>query len=440
MSKKWNLQDIRPVKTSSAPPHRRRKTKSGRTGAGIKAGSHNPKKDEFGVSAGPNFRLFVIIATVLIVVVVGLFIISALTGRAKIMVTPRSTEINVQSVFEAKEKPIADTLSYELMTLEKIAERQTEASGTKEVETQATGEITIHKNTPGAQKLIINTRFESPDGLIFKLFESVTVPGAELSDDGQPIPGSVKAEVYSEAAGEEYNLPPTEKFTIPGLEKDIALFNAIYASSESAFSGGFKGEQLTINESNLDVIRSELQVELTNMLQEQMLVELPAGFILFDSAMVIDFELQPPGGYNEDDLVVIKEKATLKVPLFKAEELAATIAFATIGDYQPSESVRLDDYNKLSFAYQPAVTSGDEIGNEISFLLSGRPIVIWTYDEEQLKSDLASLSRAAFNNKDGVISTYPMIINITAKVSPFWKQSLPSKVNKIEIIETLDEV
>ena len=71
-----------------------------------------------------------------------------------------------------------------------------------------------------------------------------------------------------------------------------------------------------------------------------MLAEQPADFILFTEAAVIDFELQPVAGYNEDGLVVVKEKAALKVPLFKAEELAAAIALSTIDGYQFGEAVR----------------------------------------------------------------------------------------------------
>ena len=101
MSQKWNLQDIRPIKTGSAPSRQRRKTKSSRSSTRAKTDNYRPKKDELSVPSGRSWRFFVVVATILIIVVGGLFLVSALTGRAKVMVTPQSAEVEVQSVLEA---------------------------------------------------------------------------------------------------------------------------------------------------------------------------------------------------------------------------------------------------------------------------------------------------------------------------------------------------
>ncbi len=434
MSQKWNLQDIRPSR-----PHKKRSRLISKGQAVIETHKADFNSATDHIVIGSPWRRFLLIVVGLFLITITILLVNILATGAKVIVSPLAEEVNVQAVFKAQKEPGLDVLSYEIMTLEDSTEKQVTASGKEQVSEQATGEIIIYKTTPGAQPLIKSTRFESSDGLIFKLFESVTVPGGALGESGEPVPGSVKVKVFGESVGEQYNLPPT-KFTVPGLASDSKLVKSISAVSETEFTGGFDGENLVLDEAELNTIKEELEKDLRRSLLARAGREKPAGFIFFDSAALFDFELLPVTVADYDDkLVTIKQKATLKAPLFRADQFASFIAAATIQDYQQREAVRINDYSELFFAYEQPIKEGVGISlpEELSFRLTGKPLIVWTYDEERLKADLVGISRTALDNQNGMISTYPAIKSVTARVRPFWRQSFPIEIDKIEIIERL---
>src|SRR5262249_21252828 len=91
------------------------------------------------------------------------------------------------------------------------------ASGVKNVSDKATGAITIYNAYSSApQGLAATTRFQTPDGLIFRLLHNALVPGAEIKD-GKIIPASVQANIVAEAPGPKYNVGPVPHLSIPGF-------------------------------------------------------------------------------------------------------------------------------------------------------------------------------------------------------------------------------
>lgn len=435
MTQKWNLQDIR-------PPQQRRKRGAVISRAQNSADIQIPERESELVRSYPEERIqiqdgnkkrsfgYIIAIAVFVFVIASGFVASAFMSGAEITVYPKNRTPNVNAEFTAYQTAQPGELTYELMSLEATGERQVTASGEEEVEEQATGEIEIVKTTPGAQRLITNTRFESPGGLIFKITESVIVPGAVNG-----TPGTIRAEVYSDGTGEEYNLAPT-RFTVPGLASDRALFESIYAESARSFTGGFSGPRFSINESELQTATQGLQIELRDTLLARLPNEKPAGFAVFDDAVSITYESLPPVQYG-DDLVTIKEKATLQVPIFKADDFAEYLAAATIPGYE-MEPVRIDNQDALTFQYTSATTSSSDLTavDEIEFRLSGRPLIVWTYDSGRLKTDLMGAAKTAMPS---VLSGYSAINGAEAVVRPFWQRSFPDELTKIKIIEVVEE-
>ncbi len=79
------------------------------------------------------------------------------------------------------------------------------------------GFISIYNAYSAApQKLVAQTRFETKDGKIFRIQNPVIVPGVKMSGT-KLTPSSIKVNVVSDAAGEEYLIGPSY-FTIPGFQ------------------------------------------------------------------------------------------------------------------------------------------------------------------------------------------------------------------------------
>ncbi len=426
MEKKWNLQDIKPAE-------RRRPARS--TAQKVSEMERTVDENPAPRRAAPesqnkrrtNKKGLIAGTLVLLVVAVAVFSFAAATGQTTVTVFPRWREPTVNAVFEANSQLSESNLVYEVLTLEAEGEREVTATGQEEVEEQATGEITIYKKTSGEERLIKNTRFESPDGKIFRITESAVVPGGTSEN-----PGSVVAQVFADEAGPEYNLAANTQFKVPGFkESDLTeLYDSIYAVNQSDFTGGHRGPKFTIDDAELQAATESLRTELREALQGRVSNERPAGFILYDSSITFTYQALP-GEDIGNNKVLLKEKAILRAPMFKNEDFAAFIAAATIPGYE-NESVKIADPSALTFEYAADTNfSGSET---FSFKLLGRPQVIWTYDQEQLKRDLAGGSQTVLNT---VLGGYPAIEKANATIKPFWKSSFPDNPEEIEIIEEL---
>ena len=134
--------------------------------------------------------------------------IISLFGGATVTVVPKSESVTATSdtVFTAKSNPSTGELGFQVLTITKQASKEVAASGEEKVERKATGTIVIYNSADKtAQRLIKNTRFEAPNGLIYRVSESVVVPAVK-TENGKSVPGSVEATVYADEAGDKYNI------------------------------------------------------------------------------------------------------------------------------------------------------------------------------------------------------------------------------------------
>jgi len=435
MTQKWNLQDIRPANSrpvKSKPESTRPNSRPTRpeTAPHFQADRSNEQ-----LSNSPNkrrsYRQLLIVGGLILAIFATSFAVSVFTSGAEVTVYPKVRQMTMDADITAYPDQQAGELAYEILTLEATGERQVTASGQTDVQTQASGQITITKTTPGSERLIKNTRFATSDGLIFRIEESVVVPGA-VGDS----PGTIVADVFADEAGEEYNLASGIRFTVPGFQEGgfTELFNAIYAVNASDITGGYDGPQYTIDDTELADARQSLQAELRNSLVDRVEEERPADFKLFLDAIAITYRPLPAVEYGED-LVTIKEVATLQVPLFKQSDLATYIAAQTVVGYD-AQPVRIDNLDDINFTYSQATTSEAQLSTleAIDFNLSGQPKIVWTFDAEKMKLDLVGMERTALI---AALTEYPGLEKGEAKIRPFWKQSFPKEINKITITEVL---
>jgi hypothetical protein len=444
MSHKWNLQDIRP-----AEPRNRRQTprpentqSHSRPAGATHASSAQDREDipsiviEDGNKKGKSRLLLSFI--IFVVIVGGATALSALLGKTELTIYPEFREPNINADFTAYPDKREDSLSYEILTLEATSEAQVKASGQVQIQEQATGLLTISKTTPGAERLIKSTRFRTPEGLVYKIQESVVVPGAVRNEAGSFTPGTIQAKVFADEVGENYNIDANTSFDIPGFQEGgyTALFEAITAKNTQPFSGGFDGPQFQIDESELSTARQALQIDLRNNLLARIENEKPADFIAYPDAVAITYTQLPAVEYGQD-LVTIKEQAILQIPLFQTTDLGSFLAQETIATYE-GNPVRVDDPSVLKFTYTAASTSRSVIANEpsLSFNLSGKPLLIWEYDIESLKKDLITLPKTAINN---AVLAYPGIDGARVRITPFWQRTFPEDPEDILVIEELKQ-
>ena len=439
MDKKWNLQDIKPAKRPArAPRHSApmeseiRPTSHSHSEEPERVAPQQPRKSK----GSGRSHILVAVVVVVLFVIIG-FALSALMSGAKVNVFPRFREPVVNAAFEAKKQAAAGDLAYEVMAFEAEGERQVAATGQEQVTEQATGKLTISKNTPGSERLIKNTRFAAPNGLIFRITESAVVPGATTDSAGNTVPGTVVADVFADEAGPEYNLPAGTKFTVPGFQESnlTELYNSISAENPSAFTGGYDGPRYMIDDAQLNAALESLRSELREALRGRVASEKPSGFIVFDSSITFTYTTLPPEAVSEGQ-VKVKERVALKAPAFKEEDLAAYLARSVVPGYD-GEPVRIENVNALTFEYvDSAIQEGDLAAAEsIAFRMTGKPKLIWVFDQESLKSDLSGAQQSSLNT---ILGGYPAIEKASASVRPFWRRTFPDKVEDITVTESFD--
>ncbi len=441
MTQKWNLQDIRPAESRRRQPSQHLPTLNTQH-------RPTPRQEEESdedistivIKDGnkDNKKKYIILSSVIVVLIVSIFSLSAILSKTTLTVFPEFREPMVNAEFTAYPDRREGSLSYEVMTLDATGEKQVSATGEEYVETQAKGFIEIVKTTSGSERLIKNTRFRTPEGLIFRIQESVVVPGAMKDATGAIVPGTIRAEVFADAVGQEYNVAANTRFDVPGFKESNLneLYGSIYAVNKEPMAGGYKGKKFLINDNELSTARQELQLKLRDELLAKINTEKPAGFTTFANSVAFTFEALPTVSYGEN-LVTIREQAVLQMPLFKEEEFANFLAKETISTYN-REQVRIDDISKLEFNYTDPTVNSSNIANmtALTFKIIGKPTIIWEFDADKLQKDLAGKSKTSISN---VLTAHPGIRSAKVSSKPFWRRSFPEEPTDIVVLEVIGE-
>ena len=366
---------------------------------------------------------------IIILVLVIAFLFSILFGGAEVTVHPKQETLTVNGDFTAvRENPAKGDLSYNVMTLESMQKKDLPATGTEHAEEKASGQIVIYNNyNESPQRLIRNTRFETPEGLIYRIDKSVVVPGLTKSG-GATTPGSVEVTVYADEAGEKYNIGLTD-FTIPGF-KGSPQYEAFYARSKTPMTGGFVGDRNTVDDTALAQARDTMHEALKKELMDKVASQKPEGFISFTPAMFVVFTSDPI--HDSGNQVEVSEKATLYGVLFDEHALAKYLAAHTSSNFDGSD-VEFTDTSKLTLSL---ASNPDEEGPQpwqdptFSFHMSGTAPIVWQFDEAKLKQDLSGRNKEAIQT---VLSGYPGIDKAEVVIRPFWKGVFPTDTKEITI-------
>ncbi len=150
--------------------------------------SNPPRRQRRRGFLGSRFFWFLVI----IIVVCGIIglLMSTLFAGASITVTPRSAAVAAPATMQAQINAPAGTLPYQVINSARTASTSVPATGTKQVSLSASGIATIYNAySVASQDLVATTRFEAPDGKIYRIHNTVTVPGAKK----QPTARSLRA-------------------------------------------------------------------------------------------------------------------------------------------------------------------------------------------------------------------------------------------------------
>jgi hypothetical protein len=239
------------------------------------------------------------------------FGISSFWKGAIIKITPKNETAGFNEIFSAKKNTAGADLSFQTVTVTEDSSASVAATGQKQVDTNASGRIIIYNKGSISQKLIATTRFETPEGLIFRLNSAVTVPAQKGT-----LPGSVEGLVTADRPGESYNIG-LKDFTLPGL-KGTSKYTQIFARSKTSISGGFSGIKKIVSDEILNETDRSLESNLRQDMARNLLSQIPDNYILYPQSITFSFE--PTGQVStttsDSSTAILRKKGTATGVIF----------------------------------------------------------------------------------------------------------------------------
>lgn len=364
-----------------------------------------------------------------------LFAFSFLFSGAQIIVTPKTTDVDLKSENLSAMKDSVDStdstdadLSFDLITITGQESEDIASTGTQNVSTKASGTVVIYNTFSSApQILLVNTRLEGTNEKIYKTDTEITVPG--MASDGTP--GSIAVGVYAADAGADYNSGPLD-FKIVGFE-GTPRYDKFYGRSEDPIAGGFVGSMPQVSDADKNKAADDLKSSLQASLWQKATDQIPTGFILFKDAAFLDtgdITIGTPSTTSNE--VPVTLQGTLYGFIFDETKLTDKLATDLIPNYDGSD-VYISDLQDMPFALTTDGTGTPSYADmtNINFTLSGTAEFVWRVDVDKLVSDMLGKNKSDFNQ---ALSAYPNITSANLIVKPVWKSSLPDNPKDISVI------
>ncbi len=138
----------------------------------------------------------------------------------------------------------------------------------------ASGEIVIFNQFLEERRLRPTTRFQTADGIIYRIADWVVVPPATTDESGNVVPGKRAAtvtadeqDVFGRFVGEMGNITPTT-FFLPGLPESAR--SEIWAESEKPFTGGYTDWTPKVLDADIEASKNRITTELYESAQEDL--------------------------------------------------------------------------------------------------------------------------------------------------------------------------
>lgn len=367
----------------------------------------------------------------IIAVLIGIFIVSMMTvfASATVSITPKSQDIDVDMKITGTVGKTAGTVRYEVVKLSESKTASVPATGETAAEIKASGKIVIYNDfSTDPQRLIVRTRFETPNGLIYRIPESVVVPGKTVKN-GVDTPGNIETTIFADEAGDKYNIKKSD-FTIPGFKSDANRYKNIYARSSTDITGGFVGKVKTVSDTDkqtaLQNIDSQAQTELEKNLESKIPEELTliSGSIVYKSE-----ELAPQ---EESSSVTLEKNVTAYAIMLNKQDLSDQITneyTASSSDWSNIKSI-IKDFSLLKMITPP---DNLDTGNNLSLQINGKAKVLADIDTNIIGQRLLGAPKGDVAK---LMDEFAGISNIRSAIRPIWKQTFPSNSSKIYVLIT----
>lgn len=365
-----------------------------------------------------------IVAVVGVIAVV--FSVASLFAGATVYLVPSESVVPLTGTYTAYQNPTQGELGFSTVNVTDTATATIAATVTKQVEDYASGIITIsNAYSSASQKLITNTRFEAPNGNIYRIHEPVTVPGSSVKN-GQVIPGTIDVRVYADKPGDSYNIS-SGTFTVPGF-KGSPQYTKFGATIKTSITGGIAGTVHTLAQADWQKELDTLHAALDASLFKKAYGQIASTSVMYKGATTVSFN-------DPTNIPVSKDSSSIDVSLsgtltgvsFDQAALSVYLAQKNLTNYD-SRPVMIKNIDTLDL--QPSSTTFDPSGDSFTFDLTGTADEVWQVNTDQVKQALVGMGTDQFRD---AMKAFSNVKKGRAEVSPFWVHTFPKNPDRITV-------
>jgi len=347
-------------------------------------------------------------------------VIYLIWSKVIITIIPNTTKVNQELIFAVKEGDFAaadNAVKGKIITLEVEGQDVFLATGSKTVQSDVVGEVTITNNYTQDQTLVETTRLADPNDLnkvLLRLKKTVTVLAGK----------QIKVPVYPANADDFKEIKPM-KFVIPGLWGPLR--EKIYAENSKVLTKGGYGA-LVVTEADLTQAEQALKEKLRQKALadvNQQLVPQESLWPKLVSTQVQNVTYDAQVGQEAAEFTASMKLKAITVVFDENELISLARKKLQEDSSQQNKFVNLDS---KSFSY--SIQGYDLDKKEATVKVSFAGLVLAGLPDKFDRNKLLGLSE---NEIKSYFSQFPEVKAVEVEFHPGWLKKTPRLQEKIEI-------
>lgn len=385
-------------------------------------------------SSARQSALWGAVAGVVLIVGAGVAV-STVFARATVRIKPKievATIQNVSVTFDVSiSQPVPEqkAVPAEHLHFTQTSTQEVGVSATRYVEARSRGTVKISNRYSAAlQRLVAQTRFLTPSGVLFRLANPAVVPGAVL-EKGVLVPQSVEMELVADAPGEQANFSGTVQLKIPGFQ-GTPKYDGFTVTAPNGFSGGSRGMKKVGSDADTEQAQKAVTKKVYDEMKQQIQEKIPPGLRLVDGLQeirIVKVETIETG--QQTDKLTVQAVAEGDVLVFHEDDVVALLK----GVLLPQDNTKMFVDNSVSLTYAVHTLNFDH--GRADVVMQGSVKTKQPLTQTQADDLAIALSgkkqgsvREFFNSRNDVVLS-------SLSIFPPWKSVLPSNAEHIRIVE-----
>ena len=335
--------------------------------------------------------------------------------KATVTVIPKTTPVTADlpltfSTQAPAVDPDGNVVPAKTIEVTKDVSRQITSTGRSEGGDKASGDITVVNTLPRNQSLVARTRFQAPDGRIYRADSGVVVPAG----------GKTTAHVTADEGGLAGNLAAGTRLTVPGLKGS----EAVYGQAEAALAGGSDSANVNVSAADVERAKQELASQAAQEAVGEAKPKLAVGYTIDPKAAattVLSSATDPAVGTAAQKFT-ISGKVRVTYFTYQPQDLKQVLG-PDLNSKVPAGAELVD---KRTDTFLVKQASDNQLSGTMRIETAAASNVSKDKIKEQIKGKKPAEAKAALQS-DGQIS------DIRISLFPFWVLSVPGSLNKIDV-------